>query len=168
MTRMSTFTAAALIALGTLGAAQAQTADGPAQSAAVAYHRSGHGQWMARWRALDAVGATADQKARIQAIARQAATDLKPLRAQTRTLHQQMAQLLAAPTIDARAVEGVRQQLLGAQDSASKRRVQARLDAAAVLTADQRAQLQVRSVQRRELLQRQRQEREALFGRPQA
>lgn len=52
-----------------------------------------------------------------------------------------LAALLLAPRIDAQAAEGLRQQQLAAQDRLSRRLLQASIDAAEVLTPDQRAQL---------------------------
>ena len=93
-------------------------------------------------RQLDAVGASAEQKSQIQHIMKAARDDMAPQREQQRALRQQMATLMAAPVIDARAVEALRQQMVAQHDASSKRRVQALVDAAAVLTPAQRQQFQ--------------------------
>ena len=56
----------------------------------------------------------------------------------------------------------VRQQMLQQHDQSSRRRMQAMLDASAVLTPEQRAQLAERMKQRREMMQRHQHERGAL------
>jgi len=70
--------------------------------------------------------------------------------------------LFAQPTVDARAVEALRQQMVQQHDQSSRRWMQALLDASAVLTPEQRQQLAERMKQRRELMERHRQERRAL------
>ena len=70
--------------------------------------------------------------------------------------------LFAQPTVDARAVEAVRQQMLQQHDQSSRRWMQAMLDASAVLTPEQRAQLAERMKQRRDMMQRHQQERRTL------
>jgi protein CpxP len=81
-------------------------------------------------RMLDAVGATAEQKAQIKQIMDAAHTELKAQRDAGRGLHDQMRQLFTQPTVDARAVETLRQQMLAQHDQASKRMMQAMLEAA--------------------------------------
>jgi Spy/CpxP family protein refolding chaperone len=70
--------------------------------------------------------------------------------------------LFAAPTVDARAVEALRQQMVQQHDQTSRRWTQAMLDASAVLTPEQRKQLAERMQQRREMHERHRSERRAL------
>lgn len=115
-----------------------------------------------RW--LDAIGASAEQKARIQAIWQAARTDLRALREGGRDQHQQLQALLAQPTIDARAIETLRQQIQARHEQTSKRVTQAMIDAAGVLSPDQRKQLAERMAQRRTLMERHRAERDALDG----
>ena len=62
----------------------------------------------------------------------------------------------------ARAVEQVRQKMLAQHDQASKRRMQAMVDAARVLTPEQRKQLAERMSQRRDMMERHQHERRAL------
>lgn len=99
-------------------------------------------------RLLDEVGATDAQRSQVKQIAQAATADLKPQREAGRGLHAQGLQLFAAPTVDATAVEALRQQMLAQHDQASKRMVQAMLDIAKVLTPEQRAKLGERMKQR--------------------
>lgn len=156
---------AAVLALALLGGASQVWAQGPGHGGG---HRMG-GMDEARaphmmGRQLDAVGATAEQKAQIQTIMAAARTDLAPQREQQRALRQQMATLMTATVIDARAVEALRQQMVALHDSSSKRRVQALVDAGAVLTPAQRQQLAERMAKRQELAKRHMDERRALDG----
>jgi Spy/CpxP family protein refolding chaperone len=117
-------------------------------------------------RALDSIGATAEQKAQLRQIMESARADLKPLREAARGLHQQLRGLFAQPTVDANAAEALRQQLQANREQASKRMMQAMIDSSRVLTPEQRKQLAERSEQRRSMMQRHRAEREALEGTP--
>lgn len=117
-------------------------------------------------RALTAVGVSADQKAKIRQIMQAARTDLAAQRDARWKLHEQMRALFSAPSIDAGAVEGLRQQMLAQHDAASKRMTQAMLDAARVLTPEQRKALADRMAQRRAMMQRQRAERQSLDRAP--
>lgn len=92
-------------------------------------------------RLLDAVGASAEQKAKLQDIFKAARDDLRAQHDSRQALHTQMMALLAAPQVDAAAAEGLRQKQLALHDTASKRMLQAMLDAQAVLTPEQRAKL---------------------------
>jgi Spy/CpxP family protein refolding chaperone len=115
-------------------------------------------------RALDSVGATAEQKAQLRQIMDAARSDLKGMREGNRKLHEQMRALFTQPTVDARAVEALRQQVMAAHDQASKRMSQAMIDASRVLTPEQRKQLADRMDQQRSMMQRHRAERESLEG----
>lgn len=115
-------------------------------------------------RMLDGIDATDAQRQQIAAIRQSARSDLKPIQDSRRQLRQQQAALMAQPTLDARAAETLRQQDMALSDQASRRMLQARLDSAGVLSADQRAQLQTRMQQRRGLMERQRAERRQLDG----
>jgi protein CpxP len=105
-------------------------------------------------RMLDAVGATAEQKAQIKQIMDAAHTELKAQRDAGRGLHDQMRQLFTQPTVDARAVETLRQQMLAQHDQASKRMMQAMLDGSRVLTPEQRAKMADMAGQRRAMMDR--------------
>jgi Spy/CpxP family protein refolding chaperone len=69
---------------------------------------------------------------------------------------------MAQPNIDAGAVEQIRQKMLAQHDQASKRRMQAMVDAARVLTPEQRKQLSERMAQRGDMMERHHRERRAL------
>ena len=71
-----------------------------------------------------------------------------------RGLHDQMRQLFTQPTVDARAVETLRQQLLAQHDQASKRMMQAMLEGSRVLTPEQRAKMADMAGQRRAMMER--------------
>lgn len=113
-------------------------------------------------RMLDLVNATPDQRTQIKAIMDAARSDLKAQHASGRALHQQMQTLLAQPTIDAVAAESVRQQMLALHGTASKRMLQAALDAANLLTPTQRKTLADAMTTRQAMMQRHAAERAAM------
>lgn len=101
---------------------------------------------------LDGLNATEAQRSQIKQIFKAAADDLKGQREQRRALHERGLQIMAAPTVDAAAAESVRQQMLQQHDQASRRMLQATLDASKVLTPEQRARLAERMKQRGEMM----------------
>lgn len=105
-------------------------------------------------RLMREVGGTPQQKDRLVAIAVAARADLQPLREQTRQARLRELDLLAAPTIDRFALEQVRVAQMQAADARSRRVLQARADAAEVLTPEQRTQVAARFKQRIERRQR--------------
>ncbi len=113
-------------------------------------------------RMLDAVNATPEQRTQIQQIMKAAADDLRAQRDSGRKLHQDMQALFTQPTVDARAAETLRQQMLAQHDAASKRMLQAMLEASRVLTPEQRKTLADRMAQRRSMMERHRSERQQL------
>ena len=115
-------------------------------------------------RVLDSVGASAEQKTQLRQIMDAARTDIKPLREAARGLHRQLQGLFTQTTVDARAVEALRQQVLANHEQVSKRMTQAMLDASRVLSPEQRKQLAERLEQGRGMMQRHRAERESLEG----
>lgn len=121
----------------------------------------GLGAPMLSERLLDAAGASAEQKARVRQIMDAARDDLHRQHEAARPLQQQLAQALTAPQLDPAAAEALRQQLQAGHDTASKRRLQALLDASAVLTPEQRQKLGERLAQRREQAPRHPRERRA-------
>jgi periplasmic protein CpxP/Spy len=112
-------------------------------------------------RMLDAVNATPEQRAQIKQIMEAAHTDLKAQRSNGFALRQQSMALLAQTTIDARAVETVRQQMLAQHDTTSKRMTQAMVDAANVLTPTQRQTLAGLMAKRQAMVQRHQAERQS-------
>ena len=121
-----------------------------------------HGGPMVSDRLLDAVGATADQKTRVHDIFKAAQDDMRKQREAGGDLHQQMMQLMTAPQVDAAAAEALRQQQLARQDVASKRMLQAMLDARAVLTPEQRQKLAERMKSRHQMMDRHQRERQSV------
>ena len=109
-------------------------------------------------RMLDGINATDAQRTQIRQIFQAAANDMKAQREQRRALHERGLQIFSAPTVDAAAAESVRQQMVQLHDQASKRRLQAMLDASQVLTPEQRVKLAERMKQHGEMM-RQRMER---------
>ena len=99
-------------------------------------------------RLVQSVGGTPEQKERLVAIAKAARADLRPIREQLRQTRQAGLDLLAAPVIDKRALEQLRVTGLQLADARSKRRTQAWIDSAEVLTPEQRARLAGRWKQR--------------------
>jgi Spy/CpxP family protein refolding chaperone len=90
---------------------------------------------------LDGLDASDAQRGQIKQIAAGAAADLKAQGEASRALRQRAMQAFTAPTVDAGAVEQVRQQMLQQHDQMSRRMTQAMLDVARVLTPEQRARL---------------------------
>jgi Spy/CpxP family protein refolding chaperone len=113
-------------------------------------------------RVMDAVKATPEQRTQIKTIMDAARTDLKAQHEAGRTLHQQMQAAFAQPTVDARAVETLRAQIVAQHDTASKRMTQAMLDASKVLTPEQRKTLADLMAKRQAMMQRHASERATL------
>jgi Spy/CpxP family protein refolding chaperone len=87
------------------------------------------------------VEATPEQQEKVTAIAKQAAKDLEPLRAQAMDARKQAMELLSQPTVDRAAIEKLRVSKLQHADAISRRMTQALGDAAEVLTPEQRKKL---------------------------
>jgi len=115
---------------------------------------------------LDSVNATEQQRAQVKQITQAAAADLKAQREANRGLHEQMMQAFAQPTVDANAVEALRQQQLAAHDQISKRMTQAMLDVSKVLTPEQRKTLADKMQKRHDMMQRHMREMQELDGKP--
>ncbi len=107
---------------------------------------------------LDGLNASDAQRTQIRQIFKAAADDLRGQREQRRALHERGLQIFGAPTVDATAAEQLRQQMQALHEQASKRMLQAMLDASKVLTPEQRAKLAERMKQRGEMM-RERMER---------
>jgi Spy/CpxP family protein refolding chaperone len=161
------FAAGLLLALaGAFGAiAHAQTPGTPPTPAGRAFAHGGHGgpgDGRMLERMLDGVNASPEQRSRIHDIMKSARADLHAQRQAAGNQREQLMTLFAQPTVDARAVEAARQQMMQQHDQSSRRWMQAMLDASAVLTPEQRAQLAERMKQRRDMMQRHQQERRTL------
>lgn len=105
-------------------------------------------------RMLEAVGASAEQRAQVRQIMEAARTDQQARHESGRALHEQMRQAFVQPTVDANVVEALRQQQLALHDAGSKRMMQAMLEASRVLTPEQRAKLAELAAQRRDRMER--------------
>jgi Spy/CpxP family protein refolding chaperone len=90
---------------------------------------------------LDMVDATDAQRAQIKQIMSAARQDLKAQQTGGRGLQEQRMALFTAPNVDAAAIEALRQQISAQREAAGKRMGQAMVDAARVLTPEQRAKL---------------------------
>lgn len=110
-------------------------------------------------RLLDSVDASAEQRTRIRDIMKSAMADLRQQREASRGLREQALTLFTQPTVDARAAEALRLQMLQQHDQSSRRMMQAMLDASAVLTPEQRAKMAERMKQRRDVMERHQRER---------
>jgi periplasmic protein CpxP/Spy len=143
---------AAIIGMGaTRAQAQPAAPAGHAGPQHAAHHRMAPGMGMGMVfpeRMLDAVGASAEQKAKLREIFKAAGDDMRAQHEAGRDLHAQMMALMAAPQVDAAAAEALRQQQLARHDTVTKRALQAMLDAQAVLTPEQRAALAERMAAR--------------------
>ncbi len=105
-------------------------------------------------RMLDAVNASAEQRSQIKQIMDAAVGDRQAQRDAGRGLHDQVRQLFTQPTVDARAAEALRQQMLAQHDQSSKRMMQAMLEVSRVLTPEQRTKLAEMAGQRRAMMER--------------
>ena len=133
----------AVLALAGIGAAGAM-GGGEAMGRHVmeaGFKGGGHFAGRGLSRALDAVDATAEQEERIWAIIDGARTELRPVMREFRDTRTAVVELMSAPTIDRDAAETLRAERIAAIDEASKKMTAALLDAAEVLTPEQRAEL---------------------------
>ena len=106
------------------------------------HRHGGHGMGARHMeRLLERVNASAEQRTQIRGIFEAAAADMRAQGDTRRQLHEQGLSLLSQPTIDANAVERLRQQMLAQHDQASQRWSRAMVEAANVLTPQQRTQL---------------------------
>jgi periplasmic protein CpxP/Spy len=87
---------------------------------------------------LRRLDATPEQHAKVQLIAERALADLYPLREQHHRTRDAALALLRADTVDRAAAERLRAEQIALHEQASKRMMQAVLDAAEVLTPAQR------------------------------
>ena len=127
-------------ALSASGLAAAQTAAAPVT--AMSAHGAMHADAMAHMQQmLDAVGATADQKAKIASILHAGFAPMMQMHAEMKRAHASLHALITAPTIDRVALEQLRSREMAALDAASRGMVKAMADAAEVLRPDQRAKL---------------------------
>ncbi len=114
-------------------------------------------------RVLDEVKVSDDQRERLHQIAAAARADLEPTGAAARADHARLVELFAQPTVDAAAVEALRQQMLARHDQVTRRVNVAMLDAAQVLTPEQRRQF-AEHIRQREQRRLERGPRDAASG----
>jgi protein CpxP len=100
-------------------------------------------------RALWNIDATTEQRKKITAIAERAADDLFDLREKHRANVKQIGDALAAATVDRAKIEMLRSQEIELANAKSQRVTAALIEAAEVLTSDQRATLAKRIESRR-------------------
>ena len=160
-----TLVAATLLTMTLAGAVQAQPGLPSMGAEMHGMHRGAMGLGMGMFghgRLLDSVGASADQKARIHDIFKAAHDDLRAQHQAGRVLHEDMVKLLATPTVDAYAVEALRQKIEAQHDARSKRMTRAMIDASTVLTPEQRQKMVERMGQQRAMMERHQRERQTL------
>jgi len=92
--------------------------------------------------------ATPDQQEKLRGIAKAAVKDLAPMREKVQSAQRARA-LLTQQSIDRAAVEALRAEQIALADAASKRVTQALIDAAEVLTPEQRRKIDERLNERR-------------------
>lgn len=90
---------------------------------------------------LDAVNATDAQRSQIDNLFKTARQDVAGTHEAGRKLHEQMLAAYTVPVIDAVAIERLRMQASANREIAAKRMSQASIDAARVLTPEQRLKL---------------------------
>jgi periplasmic protein CpxP/Spy len=165
--RLLTATLALALAAGFVQTAHAQPGAGEP-----GMHRMGMGHGMGMGmgmegprhmgRMLDAVNATDEQRSQIRQIMQAAMSDLRGQREAGRKLQQDMQAAFTQPNVDANAVEALRQQMLARHDQASKRMMQAMVEASRVLSPEQRKTLAEQMAQRRSKMEQHRSERGTL------
>ena len=132
---------AGFAALPLLGAASIAANAQPTPGMQMPHHGHGEGIEQHVDNMLKRVNATPDQTTKVHAIVQAAKTDIAPMRAAMRDSHKQMRTLLGAPQIDAAAIETLRAKESATRDQISRRVSAATIEAANVLTPDQRAKL---------------------------
>jgi Spy/CpxP family protein refolding chaperone len=100
-------------------------------------------------RMLDQVNATAQQRAQIKSYLDAARAAVQPIHETARPLREQMAQLFLAPQVNLQQVNDLRLQLQGLREQAAAIMSEAMVNAANVLTQEQRQQLAALRAQQR-------------------
>ena len=90
---------------------------------------------------LDELDATPEQEDKLWDIIDKARTEIRPTFRDFRETREEVIELLGRPTIDRAAAEKLRSERIAAIDQASQKMTTALLDAAEVLTPEQRAKL---------------------------
>ena len=113
-------------------------------------------------RLLDRVNATPQQRTQIQQILQANVDAMRAQRDARSELRDEAMKLFAQPTVDADALEALRQKQLAQHDAASKRMTAAMLEISRVLTPEQRKQMTEYMQQRRDMMQRHQRERRGI------
>ena len=133
---------------------------GPMAAHATGDHWGGGGMFGGMLsRMLDRVNATPEQRSQIQQILKTSADEMRTQREAGREMRDEAMKLFAQPTLDANAIEALRQKQLAQHDAASKRMTAAMLEIGRVLTPEQRKQMSEYMQQRRDMMQRHQRER---------
>ncbi|WEX74563.1 Spy/CpxP family protein refolding chaperone [Sinorhizobium numidicum] len=90
---------------------------------------------------LDEIDATSEQEDKLWEIIDNARAEMRPTFRDFRETREEVIELLGAPTVDRAAAEKLRSERIAAIDEASRKMTTALLDAAEVLTPEQRAKL---------------------------
>lgn len=90
---------------------------------------------------LDELDATPEQEDKLWEIIDKARAEIRPTFRDFRETREEVIELLGAPTVDRAAAEKLRSERIAAIDEASRKMTAALLDAADVLTPEQRAKL---------------------------
>jgi protein CpxP len=134
-----TFVAGGLAMSGTPAAALGMAMD---HAGMMAGHAGMHAMMQAHIeKMLTEVGATPDQRSRINTILKTAMVSIAPVHDKLAAAHGDLHRLLTAPTIDRGALEQLRAARMADFDEISKTLVQSLADAAEVLSPEQRARL---------------------------
>lgn len=128
------------------------------------HHAMGDGPLMGGMlpRLLERVNASPEQRAQVQQIIDRNATERQAQREARREMREQAMALFTQPTVDANALEALRQKQMALADDASKRLTASMLEISRVLTPEQRAQMASYMSQRGEMMRRHYQERRAV------
>lgn len=165
--------ALALAAAAACAPAWAQPAGGPGAGPGMGHGMGHHGKrgggdgemaggMMLSPRMLDAVKATPEQRAQIKQIMDAARRDMSAQRDARRALRDEAQRVFTQPNVDATAAEALRQKMLAQHDQASRRKMQAMVEASRVLSPEQRKQMADMAKRRGEMMERHRRERESL------
>lgn len=92
-------------------------------------------------RILEEIDATSEQEKKLWDIADSVRDEVRPVMREMRDTREKLAELLGAPTVDTAAVEALRTERLAKLDDVSKKISTALVEAANVLTPEQRAKL---------------------------
>jgi periplasmic protein CpxP/Spy len=136
-----------LLAVGAVGGYAAGAAHGPWWILSAAAHGGFTPEKMGKRidrrvdRVLDRVDATQEQRDRVTGILKGAVGDVTALGVKPFEARQKALELLRADTVDPAAFEALRAEQIATADAASKRVVQAMIEAAQVLTPEQRREL---------------------------